>query len=177
MSWPQWSERVVRDHGVIASVLSLAQEPDRALDAIHEAVRRTKPACDAGRIKDYEHFRSSIRQTAVRSLIDGYRRSRRYAPMPDEELLAGEEEDSDERARNERIALVREAIERLPAEERELVRLRFLEGLPLKEVAERTGASISAVWTRLRQPLRQVRKWLLERDRDLFDWLETKREE
>jgi RNA polymerase sigma factor (sigma-70 family) len=174
MSWPEWSERVVRDHGVIASALSLAHDPDRALEAVHEAVRRTKPACDSGRITDYEHFRSSIRQTAVRSLIDGYRRSKRYAPLPDEEVLVGEEEDCDERARNERIALVREAIERLPAEERELVRLRFLEGLPLKEVAARTGASISAVWTRLRQPLRQVRKWLLENDRELFDWLQTR---
>ncbi len=172
MSWPQWSERVVSDHGVIASALSLAQDPDRALEAIHEAVRRTKPACDSGRIRDYDHFRSSIRQTAVRSLIDGHRRAKRYSPLPEEEFLGCEEEDLDEQARTERIAMVREAIERLPADERELVRLRFLEGLPLKEVAERTGASISAVWTRLRQPLRQMRSWLLERDRDLFDWLE-----
>ena len=177
MSWPQWSERVVRDQGVLASALSLAHDPDRALEAVHEAVRRTKPACDMGRITDYDHFRSSVRQTAVRTLIDGYRRSKRYSPLPDETVLPSEEEDRDESARADRIALVREVIERLPPEERELVRLRFEEGLPLKEIAARKGTSISAVWTRLRQPLRQMRLWLLERDRDLFDWLERQTRE
>jgi RNA polymerase sigma factor (sigma-70 family) len=172
MSWPQWSERVVRDQGVLASALSLAHDPDRALEAVHEAVRRTKPACDTGRITDYDHFRSSVRQTAVRALIDGYRRNRKYSPLPDEEVLKGEEEDRDDSARAERIALVREVIGRLPPEQRELVRLRFEEGLPLKEIAARKGCSISVAWTRLRQPLQQVRLWLLERDRDLFDWLE-----
>jgi RNA polymerase sigma-70 factor (ECF subfamily) len=178
MSWPQWSERVVHDQGVLASALSLAHDPDCALEAVHEAVRRTKPACDTGRITDYDHFRSSVRQTAVRALIDGYRRTKKYTPLPEEDdLLAEDEEDRDDRARADRIALVREVIERLPAEDRELVRLRFEEGLPLKEIAARNGTSISAVWTRLRQPLRKMRMWLLERDRDLFDWLETQTRE
>ncbi len=177
MSWPQWSERVVRDQGVLASALTLAHDPDRALEAVHEAVRRTKPACDSGRITDYDHFRSSVRQTAVRALIDGYRRSKKYTPLSDEEDLLDEEEDRDDQARADRIALVREVIERLPPEDRELVRLRFEEGLPLKEIAARKGSSISAIWTRLRQPLRQLRKWLLEKDRDLFDWLETQTKE
>ncbi len=177
MSWPQWSERVVSDQGVLASALSLAHDPDVALEAVHEAVRRTKPACDSGRITDYDHFRSSVRQTAVRALIDGYRRSKKYTPLSDEEDLLGEEEDRDDVARADRIALVREVIERLPPEDRELVRLRFEEGLPLKEIAARKGSSISVAWTRLRQPLRQMRKWLLERDRDLFDWLETQTRE
>jgi RNA polymerase sigma factor (sigma-70 family) len=177
MSWPQWSERVVHDQGVLASALSLAHDPDRALEAVHEAVRRTKPACDTGRITDYDHFRSSVRQTAVRALIDGYRRCKKYTPLPDEDVLLGEEEDRDDRAREDRIALVREVIERLRPEERELVRLRFEEGLPLKEIAARLGSSISVVWARLRQPLRQVRQWLLERDRDLFDWLERQTRE
>jgi RNA polymerase sigma-70 factor (ECF subfamily) len=177
MSWPQWSERVVRDQGVLASALSLAHDPDRALEAVHEAVRRAKPACDTGRITDYDHFRSSVRQTAVRALIDGYRRAKKYAPLPEEDVLLDEEEDRDDIARADRIALVREVIERLPPEDRELVRLRFEEGLPLKEIAARMGSSISAIWARLRQPLRKMRMWLLERDRDLFDWLETQTRE
>src|SRR5262249_25416543 len=123
MSWPQWSERVVRDQGVLASALSLAHDPDRALEAVHEAVRRTKPACDMGRITHYDLSRSSVRQTAVRTLIDGYRRPKRYSPLPDEAVLPGEEEDREESARADRIALVREVIERLPLEERELIRL------------------------------------------------------
>jgi RNA polymerase sigma factor (sigma-70 family) len=177
MSWPQWSERVVRDQGVLASALSLAHDPDRALEAVHEAVRRAKPACDTGRITDYDHFRSSVRQTAVRALIDGYRRGKKYSPLPDEDDFAEEEVDRDDRARADRIAIVREVIERLPPGDRELVRLRFEEGLPLKDIAARKGISISVIWTRLRQPLRLVRQWLLEKDRDLFDWLERQTRE
>jgi RNA polymerase sigma-70 factor (ECF subfamily) len=173
MSWPEWSERVVQDYGVTAGVLAVARHHERALEAIQEALCRLKPACDNQDIADYAHFRNSVRRTAINYLHDGWRREQREANLPDEEFLTGEEEDLDEVARDERIALVREAIEQLPQGERELVLWYFEEGLNYEAIAARLGISTTAAWARMRQPLRTVRMWLLERDEALFGWLDA----
>src|SRR5262249_2519547 len=55
-------------------------------------------------------------------------------PLPDEQI-----------ARWEGIGLVRLSLETLDARSRDLVRLKFTEGLSYKEIAERTGLSVGNV--------------------------------
>jgi len=93
---------------------------------------------------DSDHLRSWVFTVARNLLIDERRAAARRpvpttAPLPDradaraqEDLVAGAEE-------------VRAILDRLPADQREVVVLRFLVDLPLHEVAAVTGRSLAAV--------------------------------
>jgi RNA polymerase sigma-70 factor (ECF subfamily) len=54
-------------------------------------------------------------------------------------------------------ALVGEALARIPAQERELLRLRFWEGLSQTEIAERTGQPLGTVKSRMLSGLRNLK--------------------
>lgn len=58
--------------------------------------------------------------------------------------------------REEREARVRDALDGLPAATRELLRLRFADGLPTREIAARVGKSDEAVRAALSRALRQL---------------------
>ena len=62
--------------------------------------------------------------------------------------------------RSERDVRVAEAIGRLPDDEREALRLRYVEGLPLAEVAERTGLTRDALLWLMKRALKRVRSYL-----------------
>jgi RNA polymerase sigma-70 factor (ECF subfamily) len=55
---------------------------------------------------------------------------------------------------------LQQAIEQLPAEAREVLRLRYVENLPSKQIAERIGKSDAAVRTLLTRCLRRLEETL-----------------
>jgi len=66
-------------------------------------------------------------------------------------LIAGESSPSQQATRRETAVLLAEALDRLPADYREAIVLRQLEGLPFSEVAERMGRSedsVQKLWVR-----------------------------
>lgn len=63
----------------------------------------------------------------------------------DRGLLAAESTPSQHAARRETAVLVADAIANLPADYREAIVLRHMEGLPFSEVAERMGRSVDSV--------------------------------
>ena len=68
------------------------------------------------------------------------------------DLIAGDHEDPEETT--ERLEVrerIREALDTLPEEQREALVLMYLQGFAVKEISERTGASLSAVKMRLKR--------------------------
>lgn len=66
---------------------------------------------------------------------------------------------------NEQAVVLTLALEELPDAQREAVRLRHLEGLPLAEIADRLGCSEGAVAGLLKRGMRTLRKRLKDEDR------------
>jgi RNA polymerase sigma-70 factor (ECF subfamily) len=67
------------------------------------------------------------------------------APIPEERLDRSPEGDPQEQVeRWERAAALRERVETLPEDQRTAIRLRYMEGLSLAEVAERVGRNENA---------------------------------
>jgi RNA polymerase sigma-70 factor (ECF subfamily) len=67
------------------------------------------------------------------------------APIPEERLDRSPEGDPQEQVeRWERAAALRERVETLPEDQRTAIRLRYIEGLSLAEVAERVGRNENA---------------------------------
>jgi RNA polymerase sigma-70 factor (ECF subfamily) len=63
-------------------------------------------------------------------------------------------------SRNAREARLAEAIEALPEEQRQAIRLRYVENLPSKEIAERLGKSDAAVRVMLTRSLKKLQDLL-----------------
>ena len=110
-------------------------------------------------IKAFDAYAFAIaRSVATRALR---RRREREAPLP-EALVApaprggGSEE-------------VRHALAKLPPEQREVVVLKFLEGMTAREIAEITGARQSTVESRLAYALDKLRRALAGWMRDTGD--------
>ncbi len=61
---------------------------------------------------------------------------------------------------NMNCAIVRQAMETLPEQERTLIQLGFFGGLTHQELAKRTGAPLGTVKTRIRSGLRKLRAML-----------------
>ena len=58
---------------------------------------------------------------------------------------------------------VRTLIELLPEEQREVVKMRYYEGLSFKEIAEHTGVSINTALGRMRYALINMRQMIKEK--------------
>jgi RNA polymerase sigma-70 factor (ECF subfamily) len=65
---------------------------------------------------------------------------------------------------NEQAVVLTLALEELPADQREAVRLRHLEGLPLAEIADRLGRSEDAVAGLLKRGMRTLRERLKDEE-------------
>lgn len=76
------------------------------------------------------------------------------ASLPDDDVL---EERAIARIDGERV---REALNRLPAEQRDLLELGFFAGITHEQIARRTGVPLGTVKTRIRTGLRRLRQTL-----------------
>ena len=102
-----------------------------------------------------------VRTTLAGLLIDRRRRCRNPAPRRAAELLdepaAERLTPLDDAAWNELRERVRLAIEGLPAPQREVVRLRYYEGLTFKQTADRQDVPLGTALGRMHLALRRLR--------------------
>ena len=116
-------------------------------------------------IRDHHRIGAWLRQLAVRQALL-YRRGRgrghklliRHAGRSaDRDGLSGEPEPLDWLVRDERSALVRAALERLPSRDAEVLLLKYLEGWNYRELAAYLGVTPSAVEARLHRARARLR--------------------
>lgn len=144
------------DHDVVRAVygryggaiytiaMSILGDPGRAADVVQatfvnawQAAHRFDPSRELG---------PWLYTIARRQAIDAYRRERRSEPTDPSELDLVDDPPSLERTWE--AWQVRIALDQLPPDEREVVRLSWFDGLAHPEIAERIGAPIGTVKSR-----------------------------
>ena len=110
-------------------------------------------------------FRAWLYQIAHNLVVDYYRMmSHRNHLQLDEGLLAAKDDPVSEVDHGLTIASLHAALAKLPEEQRDVVILRFISGLPIAQVAETLGKSEDAIKGLQRRALTMLRAFLTERE-------------
>lgn len=114
-------------------------------------------------LADDERLQGWLYRIAQNSIIDHYRTGKPHEPLPDDlaETLPQQPTDDDQ-AWNELADCLRPMIEWLPESYRDAVQLSELDGMPLKEVAERLNLSLSGAKSRVQRGRAKLKEVLLD---------------
>lgn len=151
-------ELLVARHTRFAGSVALAVVSDyhAALDVVQEAFVKVLSKLDS--LEDPRRFRSWLRNVVRSTALDSLRR-KKVVGRSGEPLPGGDEESeplpspalSPEELleQSELRAQVREVVGTLPESQREVVILKYLEGLSYEEIADATGLTVSTIESRL----------------------------
>ena len=147
-----------------AYAFELVRDEQASLDLVQDtfiaAVRHL-----AG-LRDDARFGSWLFGIAHQKCIQHWRKSGREEPLDDEsiERLAGAADDPCELLiREEQEAEFMQALNQLPAPQRAVLLLHFIEDFPLDEIARITGASLGTVKSRMHYGKKALRELLKDR--------------
>ena len=159
--------RRVRDY-----IHMMVKDRDVADDIFQETFIKAVRVIDDGRYTDNGKFLSWILRIAHNQVIDHFRAQKqtravseaeagydvlgtlRFAEKTVEDQMVGAQIESD----------VRALVELLPAEQREVVMMRYFGGSSFKEIAEQTGVSINTALGRMRYALINLRRMIREKN-------------
>ena len=142
-------------------------DASEAEDVAQETLRRAVEALRAGRVENLAALPAFLFQTAThvclhRSRSAG-RESRALRGLAEVSAAGGELAEGDALdglVREERRAEVRAAVDRLPAADREVLRLAFDDGLDAAEIGRRLGTSPGAIRVRKHRALHRLAEML-----------------
>ena len=123
---------------------------EEALDAVQTAVCRALERRDS--LRDMAAVRPWFTRILVNVCLDDLRRRERVVLIPPEALDAGSYEDP-----LPEDGTLAERVDGLPPEVQTVVKLRFYEDMPLREIGEVTGWNLNTVKSRLYAGLRKLR--------------------
>ena len=127
---------------------------------------------DEGRYTDNGKFLSWILRIAHNQVIDHFRAQRQSKAVTESEagydvlgtLRFAERTVEDSMVSDQIERDVRALVELLPAEQREVVMLRYFSGLSFKDIAEQTEVSINTALGRMRYALINLRRMIKEKN-------------
>ena len=132
---------------MVRLIAQLAKSYEEAEDIYQEAILKV-----VSHIDSFDHHRSFhnwLHRVAKNQCIDNYRRRKQVEVAGDDELLlkvaGGDRDPLDETTDRELQEEIQKAIDALPKRQRSVARLRLLEGLGYREIAERLGGSVQTV--------------------------------
>ena len=159
--------RRVRDY-----ISMMVKDRDVADDIFQETFIKAVRVIDEGRYTDNGKFLSWILRIAHNQVIDHFRAQRQNKSVSESEagydvlgtLKLAERTVEDAMVCDQIERDVRALVELLPAEQREVVMMRYYSGLSFKEIAEQTGVSINTALGRMRYALINLRKMIKEKN-------------
>ena len=159
--------RRVRDY-----VRMLVKDNDVADDLTQEVLIKVVKVLDEGRYTDKGRFQPWLLRIARNKVLDYFRAQKQVKTVSESsagfDILGSKnfaEPSIEDRLISEQQAEeVRQLIEQLPAEQREVVKMRYYEGLSFKEIAEHTGVSINTALGRMRYALINMRQIIKEKN-------------
>ena len=158
--------RRVRDY-----IRMMVKDRDLAEDLFQETFIKVVRVIDEGRYVDSGKFLSWVLRIAHNQVIDHFRAQKQDKSISESDAgydvlgtLRFAEHTVEDRLISEQIAAdVRNLIELLPDEQREVVKMRYYANLSFKEIAEQTGVSINTALGRMRYALINLRRLIQEK--------------
>jgi len=163
-----WKAALVEHEGWLRSVVwSRLSDPQAVDDVMQEvslaAVRQKAPLRDLAKLGPW------LYQLAVRQSLMYRRRRGRQRKLADRYRQESSPAEHDRQTQDplawlvveERRELVRKALGRLPRRDAEILLLKYAEGFRYRQIAERLGASESAIEARLHRARARLRKELV----------------
>lgn len=159
--------RRVRDY-----IHMMVKDRDVADDIFQETFIKAVRVIDDGRYTDNGKFLSWILRIAHNQVIDHFRAQKQTRAVSEAEagydvlgtLRFAEKTVEDEMVGAQIESDVRALVELLPAEQREVVMMRYFGGSSFKEIAEQTGVSINTALGRMRYALINLRRMIREKN-------------
>ncbi|MDE6046720.1 MAG: sigma-70 family RNA polymerase sigma factor [Alistipes sp.] len=159
--------RRVRDY-----IRMLVKDRDVAEDIFQETFIKAVRVIDEGRYCDSGKFLSWILRIAHNQVIDYFRARRQEKAVSEAEagydlfgtLRLAETTVEDRMVAEQTCREIRALVDSLPAEQREVVLMRYFSGLSFKEIADQTGVSINTALGRMRYALINMRKLIKEKN-------------
>ena len=153
--------RRVRDY-----IYMLVKDRDAADDIFQETFIKAVRVIDEGRYVDSGKFLSWILRIAHNQVIDYFRAQKQSKLINESEAgydLFGSLKLADRNVEDRMVAEqieadVRQLIELLPEEQREVVVMRYYSDMSFKEIAEQTGVSINTALGRMRYAILNLRR-------------------
>ena len=125
-------------------------DPDLSQDILHDVFVKIVGRQDS--LREPARITAWLYQVTRNAIIDRLRSSRPYEQLPQEIADAGEVPTAESKL----AGFLRPMIDTLPQIYRDAVILSDLEGVPLKQIAEREGVTISAVKSRVQRGRRML---------------------
>ena len=167
------SELIERhSHRVRDYIHMMVKDRDVADDIFQETFIKAVRVIDDGRYTDNGKFLSWILRIAHNQVIDHFRAQKQTRAVSEAEagydvlgtLRFAEKTVEDEMVGAQIESDVRALVELLPAEQREVVMMRYFGGSSFKEIAEQTGVSINTALGRMRYALINLRRMIREKN-------------
>ena len=150
----------------------MVKDRDVADDIFQETFIKAVRVIDEGRYTDNGKFLSWILRIAPTQVIDHFRAQRQNKSVSESEagydvlgtLKLAERTVEDAMVCEQIERDVRALVELLPAEQREVVMMRYFSGLSFKDIAEQTNVSINTALGRMRYALINLRRMIKEKN-------------
>lgn len=158
--------RRVRDY-----IRMMVKDRDLADDILQDTLIKVVRVIDEGRYVDSGKFLSWILRIAHNQVIDHFRREKQQKQLTEADAgydvlgtIRFAEPTVEDRMVSEQIATdIRALVEELPAEQREVVKMRYYANLTFKEIAEATDVSVNTALGRMRYALINLRRMIQEK--------------
>ncbi len=157
-------------HRVRDYIRMMVKDNDVADDILQETFIKAVRVIDEGRYADTGKFLSWILRIAHNQVIDHFRSQKNAKTVSESDagynmlgtLRFAERTVEDAMISSQIEEDVRRLIDRLPAEQREVVMMRYYSGLSFQEIADQTDVSINTALGRMRYALINLRKMIKE---------------
>ncbi len=152
-------------------IYMMVRDRDVADDIFQETFIKVVRFLDEGRYTDTGKFLSWVLRIAHNQVIDHFRQTKQQNKITESEAgydLLNNRKFSDSTVEDKLISEqiesdLRKLVEALPAEQSEVVKMRYFSGLSFKEIAEQTDVSINTALGRMRYALINLRKMIREK--------------
>ena len=159
--------RRVRDY-----VRMMVKDNDVADDLTQEVLIKVVKVLDEGRYTDKGRFLPWVLRIAHNRVLDYFRAQKQAKTVSESsagfDILGSknfaEPSIEDTLLSEQQAEEIRALVEMLPEEQREVVHMRYYEGLSFKEIAEHTGVSINTALGRMRYALINMRQMIKKRN-------------
>ena len=153
--------RRVRDY-----VRMMVKDNDVADDLTQEILIKVVKVLDEGRYTDKGRFQPWLLRIAHNRVLDYFRAQKQVKTINESsvgyDILGSknmaEPSIEEEIISEQRAEEIRALVDELPEEQREVVKMRYYEGLSFKEIAELTGVSLNTALGRMRYALINMRQ-------------------